>query len=619
MPVEVESTSNTAVNARLSAASNRRSRNGNQIESSSDFYAELLKFQQPQNTQDFATPPPVPQAKPTPSLDGKSDSSVTTEPEANAEDDTPQDSNASDQTVSANATQLSNPIPSIEQDFIASSEVDSSEDGSTPNQQADMLGIVGRSDKDAPGQGSRNTDQSQEISSSRNDRSRELKKGKSREAPNPENTNPENTKPRVEAKDRDAATSTTDETPISPVEVDDARGLKKERTSEAGDRSTLPTQSPKRSEEVRETEATRASRKSQRTAQDNRENPTERPDPRSAIATPERTSKPENTSRSEASRSLNGRSVEGPTNTNQEGSRTRRRNDRSQTRTRGAEAQREPTDRVSANEPSNARRADSTFSPTVREPVFSQGMLHVSDRETPLNPLPPAASAANTAQPSTASPTVVAMDGTSSTRAIAQSTSSANRVDQSLPTSAIASANGTAPSIQTPGSPSSSAPASAGSRLSQHQETKLVQRVLRGMEQLADGGGQVRLRLHPPELGSLQMSLRIEGTAIFAEMQVETTSARDALLKNLPALKERLSEQGMQIEQFDVRADGSFDGGSAGSSSQGAQDNGNSGSSRQSSRYVDTLNNRLTVPGTSDEVETTRRWTRTHGALDFQA
>jgi type I restriction enzyme S subunit len=48
------------------------------------------------------------------------------------------------------------------------------------------------------------------------------------------------------------------------------------------------------------------------------------------------------------------------------------------------------------------------------------------------------------------------------------------------------------------------------------------------------------------------MALRIEGTAVFAELHVETTAARDTLLKNLPVLKERLAEQGMQVERFEV-------------------------------------------------------------------
>lgn len=127
------------------------------------------------------------------------------------------------------------------------------------------------------------------------------------------------------------------------------------------------------------------------------------------------------------------------------------------------------------------------------------------------------------------------------------------------------------------------------------------------------------MRLHPPELGSLQMSLRIEGTTVFAEMQVETTSARDTLMKNLPILKDRLAEQGMQIQQFDVRADGNFDGGNFNTSSRSGNGGGDSNSDRQSSRYVTELQNRLPDTSGASAADLVRRWTRTHGMLDFEA
>lgn len=147
---------------------------------------------------------------------------------------------------------------------------------------------------------------------------------------------------------------------------------------------------------------------------------------------------------------------------------------------------------------------------------------------------------------------------------------------------------------------------------------------MRGMEQLSNGGGQVRLRLHPPELGSLQMSLRIEGSVVFAEMKVETTAARDALMRNLPILKDRLAEQGMQVQHFDVQADSNFEsgnsqGGNFSANSQGSQSGNNSNSDRTNSRYVSELENRLPPQQIAGGTEPTRRWTRTHGQLDFQA
>lgn len=614
MPVEVESSSKTAVNARLSAVSTRRSRNENQIESSSDFFAELLRFNQPQATLDVAPPAPISESQPTPTAETDADPSVTTETDSNTEDETPQDSEASNQTENASATvnQTTNTQNrTLDQDLIASSANLADDDGTKPRSQADPLETVNRADEDTTATKRYTPQQDVSDKSDRSTPSRDVKKGKSTESSNTSTVNQ-----RVEASESPTSDQQTEQTPIT---VDDDRLLKKERNSKTEDGPTRPVRDPNRSQGFRDTEAAIATRKPLRTGQENTAAATERPDPRAAIVTPQTISKAEKTSRVVEAKAINHQNGENPVTSNQEGARVRRRNDRSQTRARGSDAQGDPADRVPANDRSNVRSTNSTFSPTIREAVISQGMRHVSDSEVPPNAVPSVAPTVSAIPPALGSPIVAATDATSSTRGAAPSTNNANRAEPQLQPSAIASASSTAPSIQTPGRASSTAPASAGSRLSQHQESKLVQRVLRGMEQLADGGGQVRLRLHPPELGSLQMSLRIEGTAIFAEMQVETTSARDALMKNLPVLKERLSEQGMQIELFDVRSDGNFDSGASGANSQGTQDNGNSGSSRQSSRYVDAINNRLSLPGMSDEAEIARRWTRTHGALDFQA
>jgi flagellar hook-length control protein FliK len=161
-----------------------------------------------------------------------------------------------------------------------------------------------------------------------------------------------------------------------------------------------------------------------------------------------------------------------------------------------------------------------------------------------------------------------------------------------------------------------------GTSLSRYQETKLVQRVLRGMEQLANGGGQVRLRLHPPELGALQMSLRIEGQVMTAEMQVETSGARDALMKNLPVLKERLAEQGILVEHFDVRTESSSTtpGGSGASSGENPQRN-ESQSERGESRSRENANGRQLKDAIGSEPvhDIAKRWTRTNGLIDVEA
>lgn len=92
-----------------------------------------------------------------------------------------------------------------------------------------------------------------------------------------------------------------------------------------------------------------------------------------------------------------------------------------------------------------------------------------------------------------------------------------------------------------------------GSSLTPRQEVRLVQRLLRGFEQLSNGEGQVKLRLHPPELGSLQMTLKMEGQVMTAHLEVENSLAKEALTQNVQQLRDSLSEQGIRIERFDVQ------------------------------------------------------------------
>ena len=81
---------------------------------------------------------------------------------------------------------------------------------------------------------------------------------------------------------------------------------------------------------------------------------------------------------------------------------------------------------------------------------------------------------------------------------------------------------------------------------------RLLRRVARGFVSLGDGGGELRLRLSPPELGALRLEVKLHEGAIVARIETETMAARTALIENLPALRERLIEHGVRIERFDV-------------------------------------------------------------------
>lgn len=84
------------------------------------------------------------------------------------------------------------------------------------------------------------------------------------------------------------------------------------------------------------------------------------------------------------------------------------------------------------------------------------------------------------------------------------------------------------------------------------ERVRFVQRVARAFHAAGEQGGKVTLRLNPPELGSVRLEVTIRDGALRAHLETETTTARHALLENLPALRERLAEQNVKIEQFDV-------------------------------------------------------------------
>jgi flagellar hook-length control protein FliK len=81
---------------------------------------------------------------------------------------------------------------------------------------------------------------------------------------------------------------------------------------------------------------------------------------------------------------------------------------------------------------------------------------------------------------------------------------------------------------------------------------RFVQRVARAFETAAERGGPLRLRLSPPELGSLRLEVQLRDGTLQARIEAETPEARGLLLEQLPALRERLAQQQVRLERFDV-------------------------------------------------------------------
>lgn len=146
--------------------------------------------------------------------------------------------------------------------------------------------------------------------------------------------------------------------------------------------------------------------------------------------------------------------------------------------------------------------------------------------------------------------------GNSSTPPGAESWS-ATTPSQAQPTTALASLPG---GIVAPGHRALPATTPAATTVDV-ERARFVQRVTRAFQAANERGGQIRLRLSPPELGSLRLDLQIRDNAIIARVEAETTQARSILLESLPLLRERLAAQGMQVERFDVDLSGQSSGG----------------------------------------------------------
>ncbi|MEX0717931.1 MAG: flagellar hook-length control protein FliK [Planctomycetaceae bacterium] len=70
-----------------------------------------------------------------------------------------------------------------------------------------------------------------------------------------------------------------------------------------------------------------------------------------------------------------------------------------------------------------------------------------------------------------------------------------------------------------------------------------------------DAGHQLRIRLNPPELGSLRVEVAARDGALFARLDVETQAAQRAVLENLGQLRELLAQHGTAIERIDVHVE----------------------------------------------------------------
>ena len=80
-------------------------------------------------------------------------------------------------------------------------------------------------------------------------------------------------------------------------------------------------------------------------------------------------------------------------------------------------------------------------------------------------------------------------------------------------------------------------------------------RLNRGLNSaVSQKGGNVTLRLTPPELGTVRIQLNLQGTSVTAQFHAETESARTLLTQQLAQLKTNLEGQGLSVEKIGVQS-----------------------------------------------------------------
>lgn len=91
-----------------------------------------------------------------------------------------------------------------------------------------------------------------------------------------------------------------------------------------------------------------------------------------------------------------------------------------------------------------------------------------------------------------------------------------------------------------------------GPELTTVDRARFVRRVGGAIRSAQSRDGNIQLRLSPPELGTLRIQIAVKEGVVTAHLETDNTAARTLLLDNLPALRERLAEQEIRIEKFDV-------------------------------------------------------------------
>lgn len=238
-----------------------------------------------------------------------------------------------------------------------------------------------------------------------------------------------------------------------------------------------------------------------------------------------------------------------------------------------AQSQREGSDdrRGDRREKWFERKEDLVADATFERPDDSSGVnvaaqeeldLITSQVKETLQPVTAASSAMSTPEVDSSITAPVAPPATISISSAVALTAASSATTSSATASASNTAS-TAPISAAPTRTVGHQATKAGSKdvapepgLSQQERVRVIQRIARSFNRISAEGGSINLRLHPEHLGSVSVQVRLEGRSLSARLSTETTAARDAIMQDLPALRQRLADQGFDVTKFQVEVAG---------------------------------------------------------------
>jgi len=97
-----------------------------------------------------------------------------------------------------------------------------------------------------------------------------------------------------------------------------------------------------------------------------------------------------------------------------------------------------------------------------------------------------------------------------------------------------------------------SATQTSGTADSQAERVELVSRITQSMQSAQQSGKQISMRLHPAELGSMQIEVAMQDGQLTAHLQVESEATQQIIMENLPALHDALAQNGNTIDRIHV-------------------------------------------------------------------